>query len=45
MSKNGNAHKGNAQKKKGGGFGKKEIYSEFDPDTDYFAKIINMEGG
>jgi hypothetical protein len=45
MSKNGNATKGNAQKKKGGGFGKKEIFSDFDPVTDYYAKIINMEGG
>jgi hypothetical protein len=43
--KNGNAFKGNAQKKGGGGRPKKEVFSDFDPNTDRYGKIVNMEGG
>ena len=40
---NGNKFKGNKQKKSGRG--RKEVYSEFDPNTDQYGKIVTMEGG
>jgi hypothetical protein len=43
--KNGNAYKGNAQKKGCGGRPKKEVFSDFDSSTDRYGKIINLEGG
>lgn len=40
---NGNKMKGNSQKK--GGRTKKEIYTDFDPTTDRYGKILNLIGG
>ena len=40
---NGNKFKGNKAKK--GARGRKNVYADFDPNVDQYAKIISIEGG
>jgi len=40
---NGNKFKGNKAKK--GGRGRKNVYAEFDPKTDQYARVYSIEGG
>lgn len=40
---NGNKFKGNKQKK--GSRGRKDVYADFNPDTDHYGKILGLEGG
>lgn len=40
---NGNKFKGNKQKK--GSRGRKDVYADFNQDTDHYGKILGLEGG
>jgi hypothetical protein len=40
---NGNKFKGNKPKKSGRG--RKEVYADFNPKTDHYGRIVNIEGG
>jgi len=40
---NGNKFKGNKQKK--GSRGRKDVYADFNSDTDHYGKILGLEGG
>lgn len=40
---NGNKLKGNAQRK--GGRRRKEVYADFDPNTDKYGRVVNLLGG